>query len=272
MVVLGVGKNMVQSIRHWCLAAKVIEEDSSRKNNRGHYLQPTKLGRRIFVEDAWDRYLEDVGTLWLVHWLLTTNVERATTWCFAFNYVHQPDFSRRSLAHSITALATRIPNVRFSEGTVQRDIDVFIRTYVGAPMHASGAVEDTLECPLTELGLIFEQEQSDLYAFMRGPKESLPDAVLLYALQAYAERHHNQRSFTFDELAYGPLSPGRVFKLDESSLAERLDRVSELTGGAWEFSETAGYKQVTMGRSIDAFQALDVYYRGRRDVASGVTA
>lgn len=261
MVVLGVGKNMVQSIRHWCLAAKVIEEDPSRKNNRGHYLRPTKLGRRIFVEDAWDRYLEDVGTLWLVHWLLTTNVERATTWCFAFNYVHQPDFSRRSLAHAITGLATRIPNVRSSDSTIQRDVDVFIRTYVGSPVAMSGSVEDTLECPLTELGLIYEQEQDDLYAFMRGPKESLPDAVLLYALQEYADRHPNQRTLTFDELAYGPLSPGRVFKLDEASLAERLDRISDLTKGAWQFSETAGYKQVMMATSIDAVEALDCYYR-----------
>lgn len=273
MVELGVGKNMVQSIRHWCLAAGLVEEDSARKNNRGNFLRPTELGRRLFIgENAWDRYLEDAGTLWLVHWLLTTNQNRATTWCFAFNYFHQPDFSRRALLRSIESLASRIPSVRYSESTIQRDIDVFIRTYVGSHAVASAATEDTLECPLSELGLIYEQEQGDLYAFMRGPKDSLPQAVLLYALQEYADRHPNQRSFTFDEIAYSPLSPGRVFKLDESSLAERLEVIFAATGGAWQYSETAGYKQVAMARRIDSILELDLYYNGRRKPAGEVAA
>lgn len=260
MVTLGVGKNMVRSIRHWCLATRMIEEDPTIKNNRRRHLRPTLIGDRLFLSGGWDPYLEDVGTLWLIHWLLVTNVTKATTWYFAFNALHQPDFTRNSLERAIVELARRLPNARVSEGTLKRDVDVFIRTYVSAANSSEPIAEESLECPMVELGLIFEQARHSLYAFVRGPKVSLPDAVFLYALWDYAQRRPEQRSFTFDELAYGPLGVGRVFKLDEPSLAERLDRLAHLTGGAWLFSETAGYKQVVFVRDVDPIPLLNGYF------------
>lgn len=261
MVSLGVGKNMVRSIRHWCLATRMLEADPNVKNNRGRYLCPTIMGNRIFmVNGGWDRYLEDVGTLWLIHWLLVTNRERSTTWYFAFNALHQPEFTRIGIERAITELARKLPNVRVSERTLKRDVDVFIRTYVSAADLSDQVVEDSLECPLVELGLIYEQARSNLYAFARGPKDNLPDAVFVFAMWDYAQQRPDQRSLTFDELAYGPLSVGRAFKLDEPSLAERLEKLAELTDGAWQFSETAGYKQVVLVRDIDAIHLLDEYY------------
>jgi hypothetical protein len=38
MIKLGVGKNMVRSIRHWCLAARLIEEGPEVPSNHGRYL------------------------------------------------------------------------------------------------------------------------------------------------------------------------------------------------------------------------------------------
>lgn len=133
MVTLGVGKNMVQSIRHWCLATRVLEENPEVKNNRGRELRPTNLGRKIFLTaDAWDRYLEDVGTLWLLHWLLATNSQKATTWHFVFNSLHQPEFTRSGLEEALARRFQGLPNARFTPDTLRRDVDIFIRTYVSA--------------------------------------------------------------------------------------------------------------------------------------------
>src|ERR1700726_329283 len=55
---LGVGKNMVRSIRHWCLTAGVLEED----RNGGKALRPTLLGKRLLADDGLDPYLEDPAT------------------------------------------------------------------------------------------------------------------------------------------------------------------------------------------------------------------
>ena len=272
MVVLGVGKNMVRSIRHWCLATRVLEEDAAVRNNRGRLLRPSAIGGRIFLNERWDPYLEDTATLWLIHWLLATNPDKATTCYYAFSLLREPEFTRRSLESSISTMAQRFPALRVSEHTLRRDVDILIRTYVPSAMATGASPEESLDCPLAELGLIFEVEHRRMYAFSRGPKETLPDAALVFALWDYGQRAGGIRSLSFDELAYGPLSPGAVFKLDEVALAERLDRLSELTSGAWQFSETAGLKQVLILREIDPMEVLRQYYGGLRGRGVGAAA
>lgn len=269
MVTLGVGKNMVRSIRHWCLATRVLEEDPETPNNRGRHLRPSILGRRLFLgDDAWDRYLEDTGTLWLLHWNLVTNPERATTWYYAFNALHQPEFTKRHLENALGTLARGIPNLRFSDETLRRDTDVFLRTYVGTG-NGRQASEESIDCPLAELNLLYEQAPYGIYSFVRGPKDTLPDAVFVYALWDYIRRLPKRSAIAFDDLAYGPLSPGRAFKLDEPSLAERLDRLADLTAEAWQFNETAGYKQVMFSGEVGAIQILDDYYNRRPEATNG---
>lgn len=269
MVELGVGKNMVQSIRHWCLATRMLGEDTDTKNNRGRHLRPSKIGERLFLTDEpWDPYLEDTATLWLIHWLLTTNGERATTWYIAFNILNRPDFTRRTLEQTIAGFVNS-RNLRASQDTLRRDVDIFVRTYVGTRPSSEKMLEDSLDCPLVELGLIYENASDGQFAFTRGPKETLPDAVMVYALLDYTSRRSGQRTFSFDELAYGPMGPGRVFRLDEASLAERLDSLVEVTDGAWQFTETAGYKQVLLTGEIDPIAILNGYYRRRFGSRSG---
>ena len=50
--------------------------------------------------------------------------------------------------------------------------------------------------------------------------------------------HHHQ------SIAHEYGSPGRVFKLDEASVADRVQALSDITKGQLEWSDTAGMKQV----------------------------
>jgi hypothetical protein len=263
LVLFGVGKNMVDSIKYWTLATQVLLIDPD--GGRGHDLIPTEIGRRIFLEDGgWDRYLEDEGTLWLLHYLLVTNPDWATTAYYAFNELNGMEFYRHGLEQTLIDLAEQL-EVRASPNTVRRDINVFIQMYAGSSRASHSTVEDYLDCPFTDLGLIYEEPTKKVYAFSRGPKDSLPDAVVFYAITKYAEEKGEQRSFTFDELAYQPYSPGRVFKLDELALAERLERIGQLTSGDWQLTETAGYRQLVMTSKVNALDILDQYYAQRLD-------
>jgi len=259
IAILGVGKNMVRSIRHWCITAKLAEE--SQKNRSGS-LQPTDLGRHIFLGDnAWDPYLEDIGTLWLIHWLIATNKERATTWYFAFNHIHQPEFSRDGLEHTMLDLMKRNSSLRISPGTVKRDIEVFIRTYTVA-RHSQGKIlEETLDCPLVELNLIRPTKDAGNYVFNRGNQDSLDNAIFLYSVIDFAEpRLNNQTTVSFEELSYGDRSPGKVFKIDETSMGERLENIESLTHGSILFTETAGLKQLVFKRPVNKMELLRKYY------------
>lgn len=57
VITLGVGKNMVASIRYWLRAFGVTDNDTL-----------TELGNYLFDESKGkDKYLEDTATLWLLH-------------------------------------------------------------------------------------------------------------------------------------------------------------------------------------------------------------
>jgi hypothetical protein len=72
MVRLGVGKNMVRSMRHWALASGVLEEDKSVVNNRGRFLKVTDFGERLLGPEGWDPFLEDTASMWLLHACLSS--------------------------------------------------------------------------------------------------------------------------------------------------------------------------------------------------------
>jgi hypothetical protein len=95
---LGVGKNMVRAIRHWCLSAAVIEE---KQGERFGVMQPTTLGRLLLGKKGLDPYLEVPTTLWLIHWQIASNRSRSTTWFWTFSHFHEPVFSREALSSAL---------------------------------------------------------------------------------------------------------------------------------------------------------------------------
>jgi hypothetical protein len=101
IVTLGVGKNMVRSIRHWGLATGILVEEPK---SRGTVMEVSKFGKFLFGDtesSGADPFLEDPNTLWLLHWLLISNSERSTTWQWAFNRFPSNEFTREGLAVTI---------------------------------------------------------------------------------------------------------------------------------------------------------------------------
>src|SRR3954471_7215384 len=94
---LGVGKNMVRSIRHWCLAAGVLAES----RDGGGVLRATDLGALLLADDGLDPYLEDPATLWLLHWQIASNRARATTWFWTFSHFNELEFTREALTSAL---------------------------------------------------------------------------------------------------------------------------------------------------------------------------
>src|SRR3990172_6129188 len=78
---LGVGKNMVSSIRYWLQATGLAIPSEHRVDGRTQ-LKWTTLARFIVERDP---YLEDIATLWLLHLELSSARDVATFWYWAFN-------------------------------------------------------------------------------------------------------------------------------------------------------------------------------------------
>ena len=236
IVTFGVGKNMALAIRYWALACGVIEE-------RDTSVGPTELGRNLFGgERPWDPFMERPATTWLVQWQIAGDPKTTTTWYWAFNHLTAQTFDHEALSTSILQYAQTRQWSRIAEKTVTRDVECFIRSYV--PRMDKAAGEDALEPVLAELGLV-RQVAGRLYEFRRGPKPSLPDGVFAYALNAFWDRYApTAATLSVEAIAYEPGSPGRVFKLDENSIVERLTVMEAVTRGCLVWSDSAGVRQM----------------------------
>ncbi|AOF80434.1 hypothetical protein BSY238_2076 [Methyloversatilis sp. RAC08] len=234
----GVGKNMVSSIRHWALACDVLRDSS---DSRFFELSPVAI--EVLCDGGLDPYAENPTTAWHAHWWLAGKGNRATTWHWLFNHVTSPTFTRQELESPLENFARKHdPKRRLSASTLSRDLDTCLRSY--APRFAGGSPEDFAEPLLGELGLLQEIHKGQ-YAFRRGPKGTLHNALFAYALLDYWERSEvSMSSMAFETIAYGEGSPGRVFKLDENSIAERLMGLNDLTSGFLAWTDTAGLRQV----------------------------
>lgn len=232
----GVGKNMVASIRHWGLACGVIYEDAGA-------FRVGQLAQEILKDGGLDPYAESPSTAWLAHWQLAGRCYRSTTWYWLFNHVTAPTFTRGELEEPLARYARALdPKHRLSVSTISRDLETCLRSY--APRSAGGSPEDFAEPLLGELGLLQEVHKGQ-YAFRRGPKASLHDGVFAYALVDFWDRAaEGQSSLAFEAVAYAEGSPGRVFKLDEESIAQRLIALSDFTGRKLEWTDSAGLRQV----------------------------
>ena len=253
LVKLGVGKNMVRSIRHWCLTTGLVEEKDG--VGPGHPLQISNLGERLLNEGGWDPYLEDIGSLWLLHWQLSTNLTRGFVGHLLFTKFVETEFTKRQLANYLSLQLAHY-NIHTTSGTIDREIDVCLRTYVPAVRTKLGTVaEETLDCPLAELDLLRFIPSDNIYRFNIGPKISLPLGVFGYALLSFlSSAMENRRTIAVDECLYQEGSPGQVFKLDENSVVEYLEMLEEETKGKIRLEETAGLRQVYLDETLGEYQ------------------
>ena len=234
----GVGRNMAVSMRFWAQAAGIIERD-------GKQLKPTSLGDLLFGDTGFDPFLEHPTSLWLIHWKLASNPKSTTTFFYCFNGLFGHEFRAADLVQALEQLIDE-KGWRGAHKTVQNDVTVFLRSYSSRP---SGATDDAAEPLLAELALVQEVGASGWYEFSVGPKPNLHDALFAYALNAYWQhRQRDRASLAAELICHGAGSPGRVFKMDEDSVIERLMRIDEITAGALMWTDTAGLRQLQRNR------------------------
>jgi len=254
----GVGRNMAASMRHWALASGFFEEIE-------RVMWPTPLGRALLADDGLDPFLERPATVWLCHWHVAATPEITSTAFHAFNALSAIEFDPPALVEDLFEVVTA-KGWRATRGTLKRDVEVFLRSYV---RKGDALNEDAAEPLLAELGLVREARLGGWYEFVRGPKPNLPDGVFAYALADFWRRQGEASTLAAEQICYAPGSPGRVFKLDEDSVITRLMHLAALTNDAWQWTDTAGLRQVQRVADVDPLALVaGAYRRGRIDRAA----
>ena len=256
MLELGLGKNMVRSLRFWLEAFGV-----ARSGPDGWSLFP--FGETVLGPDGRDQFIERSETQWLLHWRLATAVEHPLfAWRHVFHRRIRPDFTRSELLVEMQQEGAR-DGYDHSEVTLLQHIDALLHSYVGGGPASSP--EDALDGPMVDLRLIRTEgrrrgigaRSETVYALSRTSIDVIGGAVVDYAIEDFwARRRKGESIVTFRDLAYAEGSPGATLRLADDDLRDHLER----PGTPWTFRATGDAGAVLMARAPDPeARLLDVF-------------
>jgi hypothetical protein len=270
IVELGVGKNMVNAIRYWTESSSVI--DVLTKNNavdhnvsdNGLYLfgNSSKQGK--------DPYLEQMASIWLIHFWLNFNDELLTSYRYFFNYSNVQHFEKTKLITDCSDIARRlVTNEIGNESTLKKDFDCFLSTYCKKFKSITAKKnqvinEEHFTSPLSELNLI-QDNGSGFYVSDLIERPELPVEIFIYALIRFFQLETQDSKINnvdFESLLTKPYSPGRIFRLSESGLGQQLDNAQEFSAGEISWIDSLGLRQVRIETASlnSPLTYLDKYY------------
>lgn len=269
MVDLGLGKNMVRATRFWVQVSGMAAVEN------GAFVV-SELGRQLLGVNGHDPYLEDLRTLWMIHWQLSTHVEEPLfAWDFLLNRWSHPELTKSAALRAFRNEANRLERDReLSDVTLEQHFDTFLHSYVPTKSRKGELQEDNLDCPLVELSLLepIGERRADgstrheiVYAFRREPKPEICPNLFLYAIEDFWTKHRKtELTLTFRDIAVAPGSPGQIFKLPEADIRERLERLNDDSDGVYEYRESTTMQQLSRKAPIGPRAILKLIYgKGR---------
>ncbi len=254
VVRLGVGKNMVTSLRFWGRAFGIIDETDV----------PTQIASYLFDENGKDPYLEDLATIWLLHYhLVKTNKFSASNLVFNDLRKERIDFTHKQLVYFLLRKINEYGANTDNTKTIERDGSVFLRLYSRLRREESQEVEDDFSGILYDIDIVKKYKQrgvegklDDWYKIEAGERVDLPFQIVLYTI---LDNYDGQRSITFRELLTGANSPGAVFALSAEGLFTKLKQITDFYTDAV-YTETAGNQVLQFKTLPSKFDILDEYY------------
>ena len=245
VVGLGVGKNMVASIRFWLKVFGITENDKM-----------TWLGDYLFDEiSGKDKYLEDIATLWLLHFNLVFS-EEATLYKMFFCGVQRErtHFEREQvLTYVKLRMAEAGKMTLYNENTVNKDIGVLLQNYTLPRKPQSNEDFSSL---LMDLDLIRQNSEGKGYYINVDGKRQVTKEVFLYGLLQLKEQE-GDNTIAFDTIQE---RVGLAFCMQDYETIEILKQLASEYSQYFAYSDVAGIKQVQFVKDLDAKQVLDNYY------------
>lgn len=257
---LGLGSNMVKSLRYWLQAVRLTSEEKTKGHKRTQTL--TDLGNLVFAND---RYFDEIGTLWALHYELVNNCELATSWYYFFNEFRMKSFSQSEFTRLLTAWAQEMSGSVPAPRSLSDDFNCILGTYISRDKLQSGKVspENNIDCPLGELELVdVDNAKEKTFRKRQANLELLPPLIGLYALLSFAGANAGTargKEVSLDDILNCPASPGKAFNLDSFSVLDLMRKLE--ASGYIHVIRTAGLDQVRIDTDMTSLECLEAHYR-----------
>lgn len=252
MDILGIGTNMVKALRYWLQAVGLTSEPS-----RGRRVQTlTALGKQVYEHD---RYIEELGTLYLLQYQLAKQVHEATAWYFFFNEFSISEFTKedyvRDLQNYIMMSEDEdMPAIR----SLNDDFSCIINTYLPRYKSNPGKVspENNIDCPFGELGLIdIANKAKKTYKKSIPPAKSFNPWIVLAVIM---EQANGRDEIGLNELLTRPYNIGKVFNLDAITMLDILHEIENI--GKIKIIRTAGLDVIHLNEQLTFNDCIRKYY------------
>ncbi len=248
VVDLGVGKNMVAAIRFWMKAFDLVDAQD----------RPTALAHALFGTAGWDPYLEDEGSLWLLHYHLIKK-GYASSYHLIFNELRREkiEFNRVNYINFLKRKTNGSGPISFNEKTVTDDFNVFIRMYLRSDLQSKDK-EDLFGGILTELDLVklASNKNNDVYAITNEDRKTLPAELVLYVL---LDQSPGSLSISLNTAEQDRGNVGAVFALNRSGLNTKIEELLKKYKGLT-YSDNAGIRELQLKSELTALEVLGGYY------------
>lgn len=248
VVKLGVGKNMVSAIRYWYKVFGFSDENGFKWI--ADYLFKKESGK--------DNFLEDLGTLWLLHFLIIYyNYASLYNIVFAMFQKERKVFNKE---HIISFVKRKLKEVgqesAFNANTVGRDINVLLQNYC---LPKNPQFNEEFSNLFLDLDLIKQNDKKDSgddnnYYFNIEGKRSVTDDIFLFAVMTAKEE--GAQVIDYDDIQ----KIGLIFCMTDLEIISMLKRLSKKYPEHLAYSEHAGIRQLFINKEFDLQQILDNYY------------
>lgn len=241
--ILGIGTNMVKSLKYWMSATCLIQEE-----NRETFL--SEFGKLI---DTYDPYLEDIFSWWLIHIKMMLNVDDAYIYNLFFNKCGKKSFSKRDIYEQL-ALNLNNEKLEYNENILQDEVNMIIKTY--AIDEKIDNPENNFISPLSELNLIKKIDR-DTYERNKPEYRNLNYLIVFYLIEQLIE---DKDYISIDELLKLDNSPAKLLNLDKNLINEYLDEMKR--NGLVIINRTAGLNMVYFQKKLSLEDIMKEYFEG----------
>ena len=251
MDVLGIGSNMVKSLRYWLQTVGLTSEPAYGKKEQSL----TAFGNLV---KQYDPYIEELGTLWLLHYHLAKNLNDATSWYFFFNEFKLMEFDKDDFVRQLSAFL-RMQNEEVSERSLEDDYNCIINTYLSRMKSNPEKVqpESNIDCPLGELGLIdISNKKNKIYRKVSPKKETIHPLVVFAVI---IDQACGAKEIKISSLQNDKLNIGKIFNLDIISLTSILYELELL--GYIKVVRTAGLDIIKINGNFSFISSVEEYYK-----------
>jgi Protein of unknown function (DUF4007) len=213
---IGLGKNMVQSLRYWAVATNVVGEEFSKERQKSHYI--TDFGKML---NKFDKSIQLNDSASLIHYFLTRQKEPSTVFYWFFNEFTQNVTSKEELINQFEEWVEHNENKAVSLNSLKKDIDCLIKLYTAG--QNSVDPEEVIQSPLSKINLL--KEKKNIIMKYSPTFEEVGLVALMFVLLDYCSSKEID-SLTVDQIYEAKGLWGKTFNLNRVQIVSALEQLS----------------------------------------------